>query len=55
MSGCGCGQSSGGGDQYKAMAADGTALPIDGTRTTGTLEEARAAASKAAGGWVKKA
>lgn len=44
-----------GGDQYQAIAGDGTVLPIDGNRMTGTKEEARAIVAGQAGGWVRKA
>jgi hypothetical protein len=53
--GCACQGGGAAGDQYMAIAADGTALAVTATSNTGTLEQARAAAGKAKGAWVRKA
>lgn len=54
--GCNCNGGAGSsGDQYQAIAQDGTVQPIDTTRMSGTLAEARAVVSGMPGGWVKKA
>lgn len=53
--GCACKGGATAGEQYEAVAGDGTILAINGTRMSGTVEEARAAVAGRAGGWVRKA
>ncbi len=53
--GCACQGGWAVGELYEAVAGDGTIIPITGTRTAGTKEEARAVVAKTNGGWVRKA
>jgi hypothetical protein len=53
--GCACQGGAAAGDQYQAIAADGTALMVTPTSNTGTLEQARTAARGKSGAWVRKA
>lgn len=52
--GCACQGGAAAGEQYQALAGDGTVLEVAQGRTAGTRDEARAVASKTTGAWVKR-
>lgn len=52
---CSCRGAAAQGEQYQAVAGDGTVLEVAQGRTSGTREEARTAAAAATGAWVRRA
>lgn len=51
---CSCQGGAAAGEQYQAVAGDGTVLEVAAGRTAGSRDEARAAAARSTGAWVKR-